>query len=107
MTFTAWLEEACETGRIKLPKGAPAFWECPEAYATAAWRGSAKPVADQMKAAEADVLEISSGLSTLQDKLGERGFDLESVIAQRKAEPVMLTEADLRGPAAMGKTLDS
>lgn len=104
MTFTAWLEEACETGRIKLPKGAPAFWECPDAYTAAAWRGSAKPVADQMKAAEADVLEISSGLSTFEEKLGERGLDLETVIAQRKAERDMLAEAGLNGPAAVGTT---
>ncbi|SFO17855.1 phage portal protein, lambda family [Bradyrhizobium sp. Ghvi] len=103
-TFTAWLEEACETGRIKLPKGAPAFWQCPEAYTAAAWRGSAKPVADQMKAAEADALEISSGLSTLEEKLGERGLDLETVIAQRKAERDMLVEAGLNGPAAVGTT---
>jgi capsid protein len=103
-TFTAWLEEACETGRIKLPKGAPAFWEYPEAYTAAAWRGSAKPVADQMKAAQADSLEISSGLSTLEEKLGERGLDLETVIAQRKAERDMLAEAGLSAPAAVSNT---
>lgn len=53
-----------------------------------------------MKAAQADSLEISSGLSTLEEKLGERGLDLETVIAQRKAERDMLAEAGLSGPAA-------
>ncbi|OAF14121.1 phage portal protein [Bradyrhizobium neotropicale] len=96
--FVAWLEEACETGRIKLPKGAPAFWEASDAYANAVWRGEGKPVADPLKAAQADILEMENGLATLEAKLGERGYDFEEVTAQRKAEKDQLTAAGLPYP---------
>lgn len=96
--FVAWLEEACETGRIQLPKGAPAFWEAPDAYSNAVWRGEGKPVADALKQNQADILEIENGLSTLEAKLGERGYDFEEVLAQRKAERDQLTAADLPYP---------
>ncbi|MDI4236800.1 phage portal protein [Bradyrhizobium sp. Arg237L] len=96
--FTAWLEEACETGRIKLPKGAPAFWEASDAYSAAVWRGEGKPVADPLKAAQADILEVENGLSTLEAKLGERGLDFEEVVAQRKAEREQLEAAGLPYP---------
>lgn len=96
--FVAWLEEACETGRIRLPSGAPAFWQATEAYSAAVWRGEGKPVADPLKAAQADILEIENGLSTLEAKLGERGLDFEEVLAQRKSEREQLEAAGLRYP---------
>ncbi|MGY3589014.1 lambda family phage portal protein [Bradyrhizobium sp. USDA 4341] len=96
--FVAWLEEMCETGRIRLPAGAPAFWQAPEAYSSAIWRGEGKPVADPLKAAQADILEIENGLSTLEAKLGERGLDFEEVLAQRKSEREQLEAAGLPYP---------
>jgi lambda family phage portal protein len=96
--FGAWLEEACETGRVRLPEGAPAFWQAPEAYSNAVWRGEGKPIADPLKATQADVLEIENGLSTLEAKLGERGLDFEEVLTQRKSEREQLEAAGLRYP---------
>jgi lambda family phage portal protein len=96
--FSAWLEEQSETGRIILPKGAPAFWEAPDAYTASMWRGSGKPVADPLKAAQADILEIENGLSTLEAKLGERGLDFEETLAQRKAEKQQLEAAGFTYP---------
>lgn len=96
--FAAWLEEACETGRICLPDGAPAFWQAPEAYSNAVWRGEGKPIADPLKAAQADILEIENGLSTIEAKLGERGLDFEEVLAQRRSEREQLEAAGLRYP---------
>lgn len=96
--FRAWLEEACETGTVKLPKGAPAFWEDPDAYSQATWRGKGKAVADPLKQAQADILEIENGLSTIEDKLAERGQDFEEVVAQRKAEREQLEAAGLNYP---------
>jgi lambda family phage portal protein len=101
--FVAWLEEACETGIIKLPQGAPAFSDNPAAYTNAVWRGSAKPVSDPLKAAQADILEIENGLSTLEAKLGERGFDLEEVVAQRKSEREQLQAAGLNYPVPQNR----
>lgn len=96
--FAAWLEEACETGRVRLPDGAPAFWQASEAYSNAVWRGEGKPIADPLKAAQADILEIENGLSTIEAKLGERGLDFEEVLAQRKSEREQLEAAGLRYP---------
>ena len=69
-----------------------------DAYSNAVWRGEGKPVADPLKAAQADILEIENGLATQEAKLGERGYDLEEVIAQRKAEKDLLTAAGLPYP---------
>jgi lambda family phage portal protein len=101
--FVVWLEEACETGRIELPKGAPAFWEAPGAYSNAVWRGEGKPVADPLKAAQADILELENGLSTLEAKLGERGYDFEEVLAQRKSEREQLQAAGLNYPVPQNR----
>lgn len=96
--FRAWLEEQIETGRIKLPYGAPEFWQAADAYSNAMWRGKGKPTSDPLKTAQADILELNNGLATLEEKLGERGHDLEDHIAQRKAEREMLEAAGLPYP---------
>ncbi len=96
--YRAWLEEQIETGRIKIPAGAPEFWEAADAYANAMWRGKGKPTSDPLKTAQADILELNNGLATLEEKLGERGHDLEDHIAQRKAEREMLEAAGLPYP---------
>jgi lambda family phage portal protein len=100
--FASWLEEQMETGAIKLPDGAPEFWQAKDAYCNAIWRGKGKPTSDPLKTAQADVLELESGLTTLEAKLGERGLDFEEIIAQRKAEREALEAAGL--PYLMPKT---
>lgn len=96
--FASWLEEQIETGAIELPSGAPEFWQAKDAYCNALWRGAGKPTSDPLKTAQADVLELENGLSTLEAKLGERGLDFEEVVAQRKAEREMLEAAGLPYP---------
>jgi capsid protein len=93
--YASWLEEALETGAIRLPEGAPEFWEAKDAYSNAVWRGKGKPTSDPLKTAQADVLELESGLTTLEAKLGERGLDFEEVLAQRKSEKEQLEAAGL------------
>jgi lambda family phage portal protein len=100
--YASWLEEALETGAIQLPEGAPEFWQAKDAYTNAIWRGKGKPSSDPLKTAQADVLELESGLTTLEAKLGERGLDFEEVIAQRKSEREQLAAAGL--PYLMPKT---
>jgi len=96
--FRAWLEEQIETGAIKLPDGAPEFWQAVDAYCNAMWRGAGKPTSDPLKTAQADILELNNGLSTLEAKLGERGLDFEEVLAQRKSEKEQLEAAGLPYP---------
>lgn len=97
-TYRCWLEEQFETGAIVLPKGAPAFWEAVDAYTESRWRGKGKAVADPLKQAQADILEIENGLSTLEEKLGERGLDFEEVVTQRAAERRELENVGLYFP---------
>jgi lambda family phage portal protein len=111
--FACWLEESIETGAIKLPDGAPEFWEAKDAYTNAIWRGKGKASSDPLKTAQSDILEITNGLSTLEAKLGERGLDFEEVVAQRKAEKEMLEAAGLPYPvpkeqaAALAEDIDT
>ena len=93
--FGAWLEEEIETGRLKLPKGAPAFWEAKDAYCAARWLGLGRVQPDPKKAAEADILEIENNLGTLTDKLAERGIDFDEYVATRKHEMEALEAAGL------------
>jgi lambda family phage portal protein len=96
--FACWLEEQVETGAIKLPDGAPEFWEAKDAYVNAIWRGKGKPTSDPFKTAQADALELELGLTTYEQKLGERGLDFEEVIAQRASEKKQMEAAGLIYP---------
>jgi lambda family phage portal protein len=96
--FESWAEEQFETGAIKLPRGAPEFWEAKDAYCNAVWRGKGKPSSDPLKTAQADILELENGLSTLEIKLGERGLDFEEIATQRKHERELLEAAGLPYP---------
>ena len=91
--FECWLEEALETGAIKLPAGAPAFWQARCAYSAAKWLGLGRVQPDPKKAAEADILEIANGLATMSDKLAERGLDFDETVVQRKYEREVSTAA--------------
>jgi lambda family phage portal protein len=101
--FTAWLEEACETGRIELPQGAPAFFEAVDAYTQSAWRGDGKPVADPYKQALAEALELENGTTTLEALLAERGMDFEESLAQRKAEKQQCEAAGFAYPSSLNR----
>jgi lambda family phage portal protein len=96
--FESWLEESIETGAIQLPEGALEFWQAKDAYCNAVWRGKGKPTSDPLKTAQADILELNNGLTTLEAKLGERGLDFEEVLAQRQHEREMLEAAGLPYP---------
>jgi|GEM_PF-2116154 len=105
--FMGWLEEMCETGVIRLKKGMPSFWEAPGAYyGNTLWRGSPKPVADPLKQSQSEALRLETGLATYEQVLGEYGFDVEEVIAQRKAEREQLEAAGLPYPVPKNRSDD-
>ena len=93
--FTAWLEEAIESGTITLPRNALPFYAATSAYTQSSWLGSGRITADPLKSAQATELELSLGLTTLSAALAERGLDFESVVLERKAELDALREAGL------------
>jgi lambda family phage portal protein len=96
--FACWLEEALESGLIELPPKAVPFYAARDAYCNAKWLGLGRINPDPLKAAQAEVLEIENGLSTLTDSLAQRGLDFEETIETRKAEKAMLKAAGLSAP---------
>ena len=84
--FSNWLEEAIETGRVKIPKGAPRYREQRAAYCAGRWLGPPRGWVDPMKEADAAVARIGAGLSTLEMECSEQGHDWREVILQRAAE---------------------
>ena len=84
--YSNWLEEAIETGRVKIPKGAPRFREQRAAYCAGRWLGPPRGWVDPMKEADAAVARIGAGLSTLEMECSEQGHDWREVILQRAAE---------------------
>lgn len=96
-TFFCWLEEQIETGEIEVPSHAKAFQEAKDAYCACTWKGAGKVSADPYKDVMATEKALELGLTTLEDALSERGLDLETTIAQRKAERELLEKAGLIG----------
>lgn len=84
--FLAWLEEAFENGIVKLPPGAPDFYERMDAYAECKWIGPARGYIDPVKEIEAAAARIEAGVSSLQDECDEQGKDWREVARRRSFE---------------------
>ncbi len=84
--FSAFLEEAFDLGQLPLPAGAPDFEEARAEYAACRWMGPARGWVDPVKEAQAAVLRMDAGLSTLEQECAEQGLDWEEVVEQRAIE---------------------
>ncbi|UYO51328.1 phage portal protein [Rhodopseudomonas palustris] len=69
--YAAWLEEAIDKGRVKLPAGAPDFYSAKAAYCAARWIGPGRGWVDPLKEAQAAAFRIATGLSTLEAETAE------------------------------------
>lgn len=96
--YSVFLEELFDRGDVPLPSKAPDFYEAKTAYCRSRWIGPPRGWVDPVKEAQAAVIRIERGLSTLEDECAEQGKDFEEVIAQRKVENTMWQEADLPDP---------
>lgn len=98
----AFVEEAMEMDDLPLPKGAPDFIECAEAYARAKWigppRGWTNPV-DEVKGA---VLGMDAALMDYEQLCAEQGIDADDMIAARKATIRRFAEAGIPLPTWSG-----
>ena len=94
--FAAWLEEALETGRLKLPPGAVDTAEAlPIILGATTFKGAARMSFDPEKDAKAHALNLSLGLTTRSAILDESGLDFSETVAQLKEEREALIEAGL------------
>lgn len=99
--YEAWLEEEIERGDIPFPGGIEGFLANRAAATRAAWRGSPKPQADDIKIAKAH--EIWQRIGVMSDEMiaNEIGVDIEDVYAARAGERAMRTEYGLPEPMQM------
>ena len=107
--FSAWLEEAIDRGDIRLPKGAPSFYDAKTAYCAAKWIGPGRGWVDPQKEALAAIARMEAGVSTLEDECAEQGKDWVEVTMQLAREAKVRESLGLpplagaRGAQALGK----
>lgn len=100
--FECWLEEAIESGEIEFPDGIEGFQANRNAACRASWRGPAKPVPDELKAANAAQIESGLGITTDEQLCADRGEDWEDVYEQRAREAAKRKELNLPEPVLGG-----
>ncbi|WP_262027582.1 phage portal protein [Microvirga sp. Mcv34] len=84
--FEAWLEEDIEQGRTVLPGGIDQFYEERDGITRADWRGPPKPVADDLKRAKANEIDLRNRVITREIWAAEKGHDVEDIDEQTADE---------------------
>lgn len=90
--FEPWLDEQVYSGAIPFKGGYPAFVAIREKATRTVWRGPAKPVADDLKAAQGAEKRLQTGVSSLADECAEYGRDWEEVARQRAREKAVVVD---------------
>lgn len=84
--YYAQVEEAFDRGYIKVPVGAPDFWDMPAAYLACRWIGPGRGYVDPVKEAQASTLRMNSLTSTLEKENADQGLDWEETLDQAQIE---------------------
>jgi lambda family phage portal protein len=100
----AWLEEEVDNGTMELPGGITAFVANRAEICNIDWRGPAKPVADEVKAANAHKMYRDMGVITDEMICADLGVDHEDVYRGRAAEKAMREDLDIHGGITNGGT---
>lgn len=101
--YFAVIQEAIDLGRVQFPRHAAPFEGHAAAWCRAQWIGPARGWVDPVKEAQAAVLRMTSGLSTLQAEAAEQGQDFETTATQIAREQEFLSRLGQAHPA--GATL--
>ena len=86
------IEEAWLAGLLKLPSGAPDFYDAPQLYTQAIWIGPSRGYVDPVKEIAATVTALENRLMTYSEALAERGRDFEEVMVEREEEEARLAK---------------
>lgn len=97
--FMAFLEEAIDRGRVKLPANAPDFYSHRAAYTRCRWIGPGRGWVDPVKEKQAAILGMVGGLSTLEDEAAEQGKDHQEILDQIAREIEECKKAGIVHPA--------
>ena len=95
--YELWLEEAINAGEVE----APDFYQNKYAYTRCKFIFGGKGWVDPVKEAQASVLRMNAGLTTLEQECAEQGADYEDVLDQQAVEKRMREE---RGLSPLGAT---
>ncbi|WP_292246158.1 phage portal protein [Mesorhizobium sp.] len=98
----AWLEEEIDRGDMEIPGGIDAFVANRASICRMDWRGPAKPVADEVKAAAAHQTYRNMGVITDEMICADLGVDHEDVYLGRAAEKAMREELGIHGGITNG-----
>ncbi|MES1198519.1 MAG: phage portal protein [Pseudomonadota bacterium] len=90
-----WITTEILSGRIE----APDFDSDPTPFFAVEFFAPAPPVADDYKAAQADVLQIQNGLKSRAQAIRERGYDPATLDAERAADAERATALGLDAPS--------
>lgn len=88
-------EEAWLRGRIRLPKGAPDFYQARAAYTAASWTPPKRGAIDIVKEVAAGKEGIVSNMITMADWYAEQGKDWQEELRQISRERKLMKELDL------------
>lgn len=100
----AWLEEEVDNGTMEIPGGIAAFVANRAEICNIDWRGPAKPVADEVKAATAHEKYRNMGVMTDEQICADLGVDHEDVYRGRAAEKAMRDDLGIHGGITNGGT---
>ncbi|MER9355544.1 phage portal protein [Mesorhizobium sp. M0514] len=100
----AWLEEEIDRGDMPLPGGVAAFIANKSDICRIDWRGPAKPVADEVKAAAAHQTYRNMGVMSDEMICADLGVDHEDVYRARHEEKAMREDLDIHGGVTNGGT---
>lgn len=94
--YELWLEEAVNAGLVD----APDFYANRAAWCRSRWIGAGRGWVDPVKEAQAAMIRMDSGLSTLEAECAEQGLDWEEVLHQQAREMALRIELGLPMPVA-------
>ena len=96
------IEEMFAGGRVPLPRNAPPFAAMRTAYTRARLLGPGRGWIDPVREAQAAVMRMDAGLTTLEDECGEQGGDWEEVLYTRAVTLALYRELNLPLPKWSG-----
>ena len=86
------IEEAWLAGHLRLPAGAPDFYDAVSLYTRAIWIGPSRGYVEPKKEIEATVLALGNRLMTYSEAIAERGRDFDDVMDEREEEEARLAK---------------
>jgi lambda family phage portal protein len=104
LVYALWLEEAIDNGTVRIPAGAPNFYQAKTAWTRCNWIGPGRGHIDPLKEANATKVELQMNLTTLEKEAAERGEDWEEILEQIAEEKVRMGELGLDYASVTGPT---